>query len=164
MVSVSCRIEPIPESDLPLVARLYSEPQVRSFLGGPLSSQLAMRRAAEVTQSEQTWAVRSTSGNPSLLGVVALDCHHDLEDIEVSYLFLPEHWGRGYATEAVQQVLAYAFGTMGFRRVVAETQAANAASVRLLERLGFRQLRQVVRFGAEQRIYLAEPSLLTAAT
>jgi [ribosomal protein S5]-alanine N-acetyltransferase len=164
MVSVSCRIGPIWESDLPPLARLYSEPQVRSFLGGPLYAQLATQRAAEFIQSEQAWAVRPTSGNPSLLGVVALDRHHDIEDIEVSYLFLPEHWGRGYATEAVQQVLAHAFGTMGLRRVVAETQAANASSVRLLERLGFRQLRQVVRFGAEQRIYLAEPSLLTAAT
>lgn len=164
MVSVSCRIGPIRQSDLPLVVRLYSEPQVRSFLGGPLSAQLAMQRAAEFIQSEQAWAVRPTMGNPSLLGVVALDPHHDLEDIEVSYLFLPEYWGRGYATEAVQQVLAHAFGTMELRRVVAETQAANASSVRLLERLGFRQLRQVVRFGAEQRIYLAEPSLFTAAT
>jgi len=164
MVSVSCRIEPIWESDLPQVARLYSEPQVRSFLGGPLSAQLASQRAAEFIQSGQAWAVRSSSGSPSLLGVVALDRHHDLEDIEVSYLFLPEHWGRGYATGAVQQLLNHAFGTMGLRRVVAETQAANAASVRLLERLGFRQLRQVVRFGAQQSIYLAEPSLLTAAT
>ena len=100
-----------------------------------------------------------------MLGVVLLDRHHDLEDIEVSYLFLPEHWGRGYASAAVRQVLAHAFGTIGLCRVVAETQSANAASVRLLERLGFRLLRKVVRFGAEQSIYLAEPlSSIHAAT
>jgi [ribosomal protein S5]-alanine N-acetyltransferase len=165
MVSLWCVLEPIQVADLPAVARLYSEPKVRSFLGGPLTGQQAEQRAAELAQqSERAWGVRQTPGSSSLLGVVVLDRHHDLEDIEVSYLFLPERWGHGYATEAVRQALAYAFGTMQLRRVVAETQAANAASVRLLERLGFRLLRQVARFGAMQSIYLAEPSFIKAAT
>ncbi|MEK8034917.1 GNAT family N-acetyltransferase, partial [Ideonella sp. DXS29W] len=89
---------------------------------------------------------------------------HDLEDLEVSYLFLPEHWGRGYARAAVKQALAYAFGTIGLRRVLAETQSANGASVRLLEHLGFCLVGNVNRFGAEQSIYRAEPSSLQAAT
>jgi ribosomal-protein-alanine N-acetyltransferase len=165
MVSFPCLLDSIQASDLSLVARLYSEPAVRSFLGGPIAAQLAEQRAVELShQSEQVWAVRPMPGSSSLLGVVVLDRHHDLEDIEVSYLFLPEHWGRGYATDAVRQALAYAFGTMGLRRVVAETQVANVASVRLLERLGFRLLRQLVRFGAKQSIYLAEPAFIEAAT
>jgi [ribosomal protein S5]-alanine N-acetyltransferase len=165
MVSSPCYLESIQANDLPLVARLYSEAKVRSFLGGPIAAQLAEQRAVELShQSEQAWAVRPVPGCSSLLGVVVLDRHHDLEDIEVSYLFLPEHWGRGYATEAVRQALAYAFGTMGLRRVVAETQVANTASVRLLERSGFRLLRQLVRFGAQQSIYLAEPAFIKAAT
>jgi len=144
---------------------LYSEPKVRFFLGGPLARELAEQRAAELAQdSGQVWGVRPKQGPHPLLGIVMLDRHHDLEDIEISYVFLPEHWGRGYATEAVRQALGHAFGTMGLRRVVAETQAANAASVRLLERLGFQLLRQVVRFGAKQSIYLADPALIKAAT
>lgn len=165
MVSPSCVLEPIQATDLPLVARLYSEPEVRFFLGGPLASKLAAQRAAELAQqSERAWGIRPASGSSSLLGVVALHRHHDLEEIEISYLLLPEHWGRGYATQAVRQALVHAFGTMQLRRVVAETQAANAASVRLLERLGFRLFRQVTRFGAKQSIYLAEPSFIHAAT
>jgi ribosomal-protein-alanine N-acetyltransferase len=164
MVSSRCFLESTQTSDLPLVARLFSEPKVRSFLGGPMSAEMAQQRAAELAHgSEQAWAVRPASDLSSLLGVVTLDRHHDLEDIEVSYLFLPEHWGHGYATDGVRQALAYAFGTMGLHRVVAETQAANAASIRLLGRLGFRLLRQVVRFGAEQSIYVAYPALIKAA-
>jgi ribosomal-protein-alanine N-acetyltransferase len=165
MVSSRCFLESIQTGDLPLVALLFSEPKVRSFLGGPLSVDMAQQRATELAhESEQAWAVRPTSGPSSLLGVVTLDRHHDLEDIEVSYLFLPEHWGHGYATDGVRQALTYAFGTMGLRRVVAETQTANAASIRLLERLGFRLLRQVVRFGAEQSIYVADSALIQVAT
>ncbi|WP_334181138.1 GNAT family N-acetyltransferase [Methylobacter sp.] len=160
METGTCSLDAIRASDLSQVARLFSDPAVRSFLGGPLSAPVAEQRASELlTQAvpAMVWAVRQTSEESnSLLGVVLLDRHHDLEDFEVSYLFLPEHWGRGYATAAVQQVLAYAFGVAGHQSVVAETQTANISSVRLLERLGFRQLRQVTRFGAEQSIYVAE--------
>jgi ribosomal-protein-alanine N-acetyltransferase len=158
----SCALGAIQTADLPLVARLFSDAKVRAFLGGPLSPQQAEQRAAElVRESAQAWAVREDSVHATaLLGVVVLDRHHELEDLELSYLFLPEHWGRGYATTAVRQVLAQAFGPLGLRRIVAETQSANAASVRLLERLGFRLLRRVVRFNAEQSIYFAERSLL----
>ncbi|MDC6171170.1 GNAT family N-acetyltransferase [Paucibacter sp. XJ19-41] len=164
MAAAACLLDSIRVADLPTVARLFSEPKVRSFLGGPVDPQIAQQRAAELAQQARAWAVRPNPGNSSLLGIVVLDQHHDLQDLEVSYLFLPEHWGRGYATETVHQVLAHAFGIMRLRRVVAETQSANAPSVRLLERLGFRLLRSVSRFGAEQSIYLAEPPFFHAAT
>ncbi|MEK8035057.1 GNAT family N-acetyltransferase [Ideonella sp. DXS29W] len=165
MVSLPCLLESLRASDVLPVTRLFSEPIVRAFLGGPLSPQLAEQRAAElISHLGQAWAVRPAPGSPVLLGVVLLDRHHDLEDLEVSYLFLPEHWGRGYARAAVKQALAYAFGTIGLPRVVAETQSANGASVRLLEHLGFCLVGNVNRFGAEQSIYRAQPSPLQAAT
>ena len=46
-------------------------------------------------------------------------------------------WGRGLATEALTAVLAHGFGTLRLNRVEAHTDAANARSIRLLERLGF---------------------------
>ncbi|WP_423222105.1 GNAT family N-acetyltransferase, partial [Ideonella lacteola] len=109
MVSLPCQLESLRASDAPSFTRLFSETIVRAFLGGPLSPQLAEQRAAElISHSAQSWAVRSAPGSPVFLGVVLLDRHHDLEDLEVSYLFLPEHWGRGYARAAVKQALAYA--------------------------------------------------------
>jgi len=156
-----CVLDTIRPFDLPQVARLFSDPAVRSFLGGPLSPALAEQRASELlTKSApaKIWAIRPASSvGTSFAGIVVLDRHHDFEDVEVSYLLLPEHWGRGYARAAVHQVLAYAFDVAGNKRVLAETQTANTASIRLLERLGFRHLRQVTRFGAEQSIYAAEP-------
>ena len=158
-ITSPCILDVIGAVDFPQVVRLYTEPEVRTFLGGPLSRPLAELRARELTvqsDSAKAWGVRRTLTDPTLLGVMVLSTHHDLEDMEVSYLFLPEHWGHGYATGALTQILAHAFGAAGLRRVVAETQSANTASVRLLERLGFLQSRTLVRFGAEQRIYIAE--------
>jgi len=46
-------------------------------------------------------------------------------------------WGRGYATEAGRALLAWAFDTLELNRVQAETDTRNAASARVLEKLGF---------------------------
>jgi ribosomal-protein-alanine N-acetyltransferase len=60
------------------------------------------------------------------------------------------HWGRGYATEAVRAVVAQAFGPLGLHRVQAGAYATNPASIRVLEKVGFRRegvLRESVRRG-----------------
>jgi ribosomal-protein-alanine N-acetyltransferase len=49
------------------------------------------------------------------------------------------HWGRGYATEAVRAALGHAFGTLGMHRVQAGAYPTNPASIRVLEKNGFRR-------------------------
>jgi RimJ/RimL family protein N-acetyltransferase len=58
---------------------------------------------------------------------------------ELGWVFDPAHGGHGYATEAVRTLLPICFVDLGLRRVVAHCFADNAASVRLLERVGFRR-------------------------
>jgi RimJ/RimL family protein N-acetyltransferase len=47
-------------------------------------------------------------------------------------------WGRGIATDAARTVIPFAFGTLGVRRLEATVFEPNAASVRVLEKAGFR--------------------------
>lgn len=53
-------------------------------------------------------------------------------------MFHPDHWGRGYATEACRVLLDAVFDD-GAHRVVAHCDPANARSWALLERLGMRR-------------------------
>lgn len=46
------------------------------------------------------------------------------------------HWGRGYATEAWNAVLDYAFERAALHRVYATADSRNLASIRVLEKLG----------------------------
>lgn len=46
-------------------------------------------------------------------------------------------WGHGYATEAARAMLQWAFDTLHLNRVQAEADTRNAASARVLEKLGF---------------------------
>ncbi len=58
---------------------------------------------------------------------------------EFGYAFNPDFTGFGYATEASSALLDFGFGTAGFHRIYADTDARNAKSISLLERLGMRR-------------------------
>ena len=49
---------------------------------------------------------------------------------------LPEHRGRGYATESARTMLAFLFDALRLRRVVATTEHDNLASQRVMQNLG----------------------------
>lgn len=58
---------------------------------------------------------------------------------EIGYMLARAHWGRGIAREAVTRLLDLLFVEEGCRRVFADTDPENAASIRLLQALGFRR-------------------------
>ena len=56
----------------------------------------------------------------------------------VGWLLDPAYVGHGYATEATAEVLRICFEELGLRRVVAGAFADNAASLRVMARIGMR--------------------------
>lgn len=57
---------------------------------------------------------------------------------EVGYWLGPDHWGRGYAKEALAEFVVYLFETFDFERLEAWTFAPNVASRKVLEACAFR--------------------------
>jgi [ribosomal protein S5]-alanine N-acetyltransferase len=57
--------------------------------------------------------------------------------IQIGYSVLPQFQRRGYATEMVRGLVRWAFGQQGVDVIVAETEWANPASVRIMEKVGF---------------------------
>ncbi len=57
-------------------------------------------------------------------------------EIELAYRLGKPYWGKGYATEAAAAWVAHGFGELGLRRIVAVTDPENAASRRVLEKVG----------------------------
>jgi [ribosomal protein S5]-alanine N-acetyltransferase len=58
---------------------------------------------------------------------------------ELGYVLGRSHWGHGYMAEALAAVIGFAFGSAGLRRIEAEVNPDNTASMRLLHKLGFTQ-------------------------
>ena len=56
---------------------------------------------------------------------------------DVGYILHPDHWGQGFAGEAVGAAIDHVFATRDLDDLTADVDPDNAASIRLLERLGF---------------------------
>jgi len=70
--------------------------------------------------------------------------------IKVGYTIAPAFQGRGYATEAVGALVAYAFDTLGAGVVRAHASAENAPSIRVAEKVGMRLVERIEhRYGDE---------------
>ena len=63
--------------------------------------------------------------------------------VEVAYFLCPSVWGRGLATELVQEALVHAFRDLGLPRVGAFSRPDNVASIRVLAKAGFARIRFV---------------------
>ena len=60
----------------------------------------------------------------------------DDTEADIGFELSPEHWGRGYATEAATAMAEFAFRELGVLRLSSWCIAENAASARVLEKLG----------------------------
>ncbi len=71
-----------------------------------------------------------------LIGFCGLKYLPELDAVDVGYRFLPEHWGRGLATEACAASIAYGFETLGLPQIIGLVLPENRGSIRVLEKVG----------------------------
>lgn len=81
------------------------------------------------------WVITG-QGDDRAIGTLSAHAARPGEVAEIGYSLLRSAWGHGYAAEAVGGLIDQLFAE-GHRRVFADTDPDNAASNRLLERLGF---------------------------
>jgi RimJ/RimL family protein N-acetyltransferase len=88
------------------------------------------------------WHV-SRRADGAAMGMCGLLKRDILPDVDLGYAFLPEFWGQGYAFEAAEATLRHAAERFGLKRVIGVVSEGNAASIRVLEKLGMRFERMV---------------------
>jgi RimJ/RimL family protein N-acetyltransferase len=89
------------------------------------------------------------------IGIVSLLDRDELDDVDIGFAFLPDHWRRGFAFESSSALMEYAFSELGLDRIVAVTQADNTASIRTLEKMGlaFEGLVRLDKDGPDLQLY-----------
>jgi RimJ/RimL family protein N-acetyltransferase len=90
-----------------------------------------------------------------LVGFSGLKYLEDLREVDIGYRFLPDCWGKGYATESAGVLMEQGRREHGFRRIVGMAHPDNAASIHVLEKLGlgFERLLEPDTFGVPLRLY-----------
>ncbi|MFI5036612.1 MAG: GNAT family N-acetyltransferase [Acidimicrobiales bacterium] len=132
-------------SDLEGHHRLFSDPEVVRFLYddvmdlGEAAAHL-QRRSRTTLPGEGEYLNLAVEADGQFVGEVAVALtslqHHQCE---VGYVFDSRCRGRGFATEATARMVDLAFEELGAHRVAGRMDARNAASARVMERLGMRR-------------------------
>ena len=76
------------------------------------------------------------AASDEVVGDLALNLTWDSRCSEVGYTLARQHWGKGYAVEAVTAIIEYLFETVGVTRVAGMLHPENPASAMVLERCG----------------------------
>lgn len=139
------RLRPLALTDDAFILQLLNEPGWLRFIGDKGVRSLEDARRYIETGPRAMYArhgfglllvERLDDGVP--MGLCGLIKRDTLPDVDIGFAFRPAFGGQGYALEAATAVMAHAREVLGLRRVVAITTPDNAASARLLEKLGMR--------------------------
>jgi len=132
------------DEDLDAVARWNADPVVMSHMArGPMTreeSAAALDRYRRHWDEHDfgSWAAELLSTG-ELVGRIGLSYHRAWPaDPELGWLIDPAHAGLGLATEGGAACVEYGFGVLGAQRLVSICIEENAASRRVMEKLGFR--------------------------
>ncbi|MDN5709050.1 MAG: GNAT family N-acetyltransferase [Planococcus sp. (in: firmicutes)] len=64
----------------------------------------------------------------------------DPEELELGYSIVPAYQGYGYATEMAQAIISWGLTQTGIKRIIANCDHDNQASIRVLEKAGLKKL------------------------
>jgi RimJ/RimL family protein N-acetyltransferase len=138
------RLRPVTGEDADALFALHSSARVLRYWDAPPWSRRAQadrfvaasRQMAEEGSGARLAIDRVSDG--ALIGWCVLSRWNPAyRSASIGYCLSEAAWGRGYATEAARALLGWAFDTLDLNRVQAETDTRNAASARVLEKLGF---------------------------
>ena len=134
----------ISEDDIDSLYEIFSDPQVMRYWSTvPLPNREAavelQREIAEGNESESKWGVALRDSGTVIGTTTLFNLSLDNGRAELGYAMGRAYWGKGYMNEALEALVSYAFEVMELRRLEADVDPRNAASIRTLERLGFQR-------------------------
>ena len=148
------------DADHEPVARFFADP-VSALYGGPCEAWEAWRKLAVYVGH---WALRGYGpfaleerASGELVGWTGMWYPHGWPEPEITWALLPEHRGRGYASEGARRAIRAAFEDFGWDTAISLIDLRNTASMALAERLGATREAEAPVFGEPGAIYRHRP-------
>jgi RimJ/RimL family protein N-acetyltransferase len=141
-------LRPFARGDLEALHRMHSDEEVARYL---YNEPRSLENTEELLGRKIAGAELSAEGDWMSAAVVERERGQVVGDLalhwvsephrtgEIGFILDPAEQGKGYATEAARAFLRLAFEVFGFHRVIGRTEARNAPSARVLEKLGMRR-------------------------
>lgn len=148
MTTARLILRPFRHSDLNALHSFQSRPDVTRYLYWEPRKR---RETAAILKDKIARSALTEPGEYLSLAVELIDTGELIGDLtlwwtsrehasgEVGVVFHPQHQGKGYAAEAVAEVLRLGFDELGLHRIHGRCDSRNVASASLMEALGMRR-------------------------
>jgi len=129
--------------DLDPFCAMKMDPEVRRFVGGrPRTRDEAEQKFRKIPSNDRLpfWAI-VYKAEGRYIGRGGL---HPMPGSApgLGFYIARAYWGRGFATEAAQAFVEYGLRELKLQRIISSVEVGNAASVHVLEKLGFSLVRR----------------------
>lgn len=155
-------LRPLAADDADELHALWTDVDVRRYVfdGIALSLEQTTSLIAENvglfgTDGRGLWVARDRIDH-SMVGIAGFWFFRDPPELELLYAVERSRWGQGFATEIARAIAEYALSTLGLESIRASTDAANTASSRVLEKLGFELQRRATVGGLDTLFFQLE--------
>lgn len=149
-------LAPLALTDSAFIHALLNSPGWIEFIGErnihTLADAEAYIRKINETDTVTYWVVRPKTTQEAI-GLVTLIQREYLGHPDIGFAFLPGSEGKGYAYEAASAVLKTLLQHADFPEILATTIPTNVRSIRLLEKLGLKHLREIESEGEMLLVY-----------
>ena len=132
-------LRPIRLEDAPRIASLAGDWDVARMAGRipyPYSAALAEHWVSGLAEGEIVFGIEH---NGALIGICGYTPSKD-RTAELGYWIGKDYWNRGFATEAVRRLIDHGYTRSGIKRFHCSHFQENAASARVITKLGFKAL------------------------
>jgi RimJ/RimL family protein N-acetyltransferase len=148
-------LRPLSLDDLDDIARFVADPETMRYIGtGGARTREEARTSLQwmvetferqgfgqlAVERKEDGALVGRSGlnvwDPADWSITRLDEAEGPVEIEIAYLYGRDYWGQGYATEAATAIRDWAFGELGFDRLIALIYPDNVRSITVARKLG----------------------------
>lgn len=147
------------EADLDALAAMYADPETMRYLGdGRTATRAETWRAIAgmlghwLLRGYGMWAVVEKQTG-AMIGRVGFIDPEGWPGFELGWVIAGSHRGRGYAPEAATAALHYARQALRRERVISLIRPANAASIRVAEKIGQTHQGALTLFEQEALVY-----------
>ena len=146
------RLSKFEPQDRPLYERLAYDPEVMEMNLGrvftPEEAQMVFEMILALNEQSGVGYYKVYSGDEHI-GLGALNPSDEEGAVEIEYMLLPAHWGKGHGTGLVKQLLEMA-KVEGYSTAVAITDPANLRSKRILDKCGFAMVERYLNEDGEE--------------
>lgn len=151
-------ITPLIESDIPEILEMYLEPDSFKYINphkDKTKEYYQVFLQGKIAANKKVlgfWSVRLHATN-EFLGTVNLNQFQDLEITHVGCHLKSVAWNKGFATELMKELIKYGFEVRKLKAIHGIVEEGNIISAKLMKRLGFDFLEELIDKEVKLNIY-----------